>query len=113
MDPIWNHFTCLVDGSNSMAQCKLCLKITTLLGSRYFMTSVPSRPEPANLSNRVYTVLCLILRPTLFNHRNTVFHTPADIKNYLDEKIAEFVFGCNLPFSVVKHPWFNAMVFSL
>ena len=27
MDPIWNHFTGLVDGSEVTAQCKLCLKI--------------------------------------------------------------------------------------
>jgi len=31
----------------------------------------------------------------------------------IDQTIGEFVFGCNLPFSVVEHPLFKAMIESL
>ena len=34
-------------------------------------------------------------------------------KEELDTKVAEFVYGCNLPFSVVEHPLFLSMVDAL
>jgi hypothetical protein len=34
-------------------------------------------------------------------------------KDKIDQTVAEYVFGCNLPFSVVEHPLFKAMVESL
>ena len=39
--------------------------------------------------------------------------TSSSTKNKLDEKIAEFVFGCNIPFNVVDHPLFKAMIAEL
>ena len=42
-----------------------------------------------------------------------VISTPSVTKEKIDHCVAEFVFGCNLPFSVVEHPLFRAMVETL
>ena len=42
-----------------------------------------------------------------------VVHTPAATKDDLDDKTAEFLYGCNLPFSIVEHPLFKSLVSSL
>ena len=39
--------------------------------------------------------------------------TPAVTKGKIDQSVAELVFGCNLPFSVVEHPLFKAMIQTL
>ena len=42
-----------------------------------------------------------------------VITTPTVTKEKIDQCVAEFVFGCNLPFAVVEHPLFRAMVETL
>ena len=39
--------------------------------------------------------------------------TPSLTKEKIDQCVAEFVFGCNLPFSVVEHPLFRTLVETL
>ena len=42
-----------------------------------------------------------------------VVRTPAATKDDLDDQIAEFLYGCSLPFSIVEHPLFKSLVSSL
>ena len=50
------------------------------------------------------------MQQTLLGH---VVSTPVQTKDKIDQSIAEFFYGCNLPFAVVEHPKFKAMVESL
>ena len=42
-----------------------------------------------------------------------VVRTPAVTKDDLHDQIAEFLYMCSLPFSIVEHPRFMSLVFSL
>lgn len=53
-------------------------------------------------------------RPLLQDNMGShVVKTSVDIKECLDEKVAKFFYGCNIPFSVVEHPLFTDLVQSL
>ena len=42
-----------------------------------------------------------------------LIRTTAGQKEHLDEKVAEFIYACNLAFNVVEHPMFLAMLEAL
>ena len=42
-----------------------------------------------------------------------VVRTPSATKDDLDDQIAEFLYGCSLPFSIVEHLFFKSLVSSL
>lgn len=50
------------------------------------------------------------VQPSILGH---IISTPGLTKEKIDQSVADFVYGCNLPFSVVEHPQFKAMVQSL
>ena len=79
----------------SASESREAVSVRDITGSLHQL-SVPSAPKPVQQS--------------MWGH---VTSTPGVTKEKIDLTVAEFVYGCNLPFSVVEHPLFKAMVESL
>lgn len=97
---------------------KKCSQQTTLqsIEGQSELTPVPdssttSQPQKRSISDPFGPVPPFKKRQSDLN--NHIVRTSEATKEELDEKVAEFVFGCNIPFGVVEHPLFKAMVSAL
>ena len=139
-DSVWEHFYLIDDGAKKSAQCKKCLHTQSVKACRmktHYLkcssdvkqvvssgaeTSVPllggaqqpdpSRKRPADdcIDAESSPPPAKKIQLDLTCH---LVRTTSGQKEHLDEKVAEFVYACNLPFSVVEHPNFRAMVEAL
>jgi len=130
-NPIWGHFHCLENGTKVTVQCKLCLKVqsakpdrmrdhyakclkqkSTESSDQNVVPASPAVSEPVKRSaDASNTVPPMKKRQSDMNQH--VLRTTDTQKDQLDEEVAELVYACNLPFSLVEHPLFKKLVDSL
>ncbi len=138
MDVIWTKFNCTVDGSKVTAQCKLCLNaqsnhidrmkkhyekcVKQPRSSEQDAVCDPApvpvfQPSPAQQAKHPAALQFGPDLPPAKTHQadlnSYVVRTPAATKDDLDDQIAEFLYGCSLPFSIVEHPPFKSLVSNL
>ena len=128
-DPIWGQFDMTDD--HSKVRCKRCQASISAKADRLrahikkcpvqadavscqvavapapFVSALPEKRPASDVSIEPQP------KRVQVDMRGHVVTTPAVTKDKLDQCIAEFVYGCNLPFSVVEHPLFKSMVESL
>ena len=127
-DLIWVHFYRLEEESKVTAQCKLCLHVQTCKPERmkthYAKCSKQSKQSdpavapddavvPQIQAEKRASSLTESSQPPRKKQADLSSHvvcTTGAEKEELDQSVAEFVFGLNLPFSVVEHRLFKDML---
>ena len=140
MDIIWAKFNRMVDGSKVTASVSCLNAQSNHIGrmkkhyEKCVKQPISSEPQPVSLSRtrRVTQLQSLFPNPRqlskpsfqLLSSSVLIHHQPRSINSYvvrtsaatkddLDDQIAEFLYGCGLPFSIIEHPLFKSLVSSL
>ena len=123
-DPIWEHFFGVeVDGKLKYARCKICNHQQSIKACRMrdhhkkcavvSSTAPQSRKRPLDETNSTSEsppLKKVLLQADL---RHSVLKTSDSLNQQLDEKVAKFFYGCNIPFAVAEHPLFLDLIQSL
>ena len=130
-DPIWQHFDLVEDGTKKSAQCQKCLVTQSVKVCRMKAHYEKCRKQSTSVyelnDNQQAPVVSLVQaipqKHTPTEHAaapppkciqtgldDRIVRTPTSTKELIDDKVAEYMFACNLPFSLVEHPSFKSLL---